>query len=201
MKKTTLLLLLMGLLMQAYAQEKTKRHEIGLSLSDFNSFGVVYRFGTEKSLWRIATLETFIRRRETSTVNSVTKNKDTSYGLRIGKEFRTKVDEKYQFRWGFDVSYFFLKDMQDFDVLNSTDLDRLRRSTTHVIGVNAVLGMNFPISKRLLLGVEILPTFSYDFGNRYEEFVNPTFVNDIDHEDFQFRLSNDGAIIVFTYTL
>ena len=31
MKKTTLLLLLMGLLIQAYAQEKTKRHEIGLS--------------------------------------------------------------------------------------------------------------------------------------------------------------------------
>lgn len=201
MKKTTLLLLFLGLLLQASAQEKTKRHEIGLSMSDFNSFGVVYRFGNEKSLWRIATLNTFIRRRETTSDISITEDKDTSFGLRIGKEFRQKIDEKNQFRWGFDVSYSYLKDQRDFRSLTLSNLDRTRRFTENVVGLHAVLGMNFSIGDRLLLGVELLPAFRYEFGNDYEEFVNPTYVNDFDRDDLQFSLSNDGAIIVFTYTL
>lgn len=201
MRKTAFIILFSCLFIQATAQEKSKKHELGLSLSSFNSFGVVYRFGTEKNLWRISTVNTFIRRSETKSINSISNRKDTSFGIGIGKEFRTNIDQKNQFRWGIEASYRYRKDHSDFRSLNTGILDRTQTNTTNVIGIQAILGVNFPMGERLLLGVEILPAFTYEYGTEFEERVNPTFVNEFDNSEYRFSLSNNGSVIVFTFSL
>src|SRR5665648_1271161 len=57
MKKLTVLLVLIFILLNdLYSQEKTTSKEVGLYFSSLNSFGVRYKFGNEKRMFRLTAL-------------------------------------------------------------------------------------------------------------------------------------------------
>jgi len=52
MKKMISILVVMALVSSLFAQEKTKQREVGLAFTNFDNFGITYKIGNEKALWR-----------------------------------------------------------------------------------------------------------------------------------------------------
>ncbi|MCU0417513.1 MAG: hypothetical protein MUE33_10060 [Cytophagaceae bacterium] len=104
MKKVLIILslLLPSLLM---AQEKIKQKEIGLVFSSLDRFGLTYRVGNQKTLWRFSTLALL--------GDQLNKEKDSlyqnveNYGvlLGFGKEYRKALVEKVELRYGMGLFF------------------------------------------------------------------------------------------------
>ena len=87
------------------AQEAKKQKEVGLVFNDFNNFGLTYKFGIEKSMWRLNTL--FMSgsdSKEESDENEL-KVSSIGFGVGFGKEFRKGITEKLEMRYGADISF------------------------------------------------------------------------------------------------
>ena len=53
MKKMILALLAFAIIVSVSAQEKVKQQELGLGLKNLENFALIYKFGHQKSMWRL----------------------------------------------------------------------------------------------------------------------------------------------------
>ena len=201
MTKSLAILLLVSLSVSAFAQENTKQKEAGLTFNNFDSFGLTYRTGTNKSLWRINTL--FI----SGNNNSQTNNDDSSdwrssgFGIKFGKEFRTLLDEKLEFRYGVDLSFDFVQSKRESFESDANNLERTIKSTSYSPGINAIIGLNYITKSNIIIGAEILPHFTYHNTDRTEKIT--TDLNNVEDNaestGFSYGLSNSAAMISIIY--
>jgi opacity protein-like surface antigen len=144
-----------------WAQDSGKQREVGLLFQGFNNFGLTYRSGTSSALWRYELLSTNFGSNTSQSLSSEEKTTNFGLGFRIGREFRKPIGERIKLRYGLDLS-------ADFDLLN-TDIDdqslfnsdRERKANSWSAGFNVVVGLNYEISDRILLGAEFLPRLAY----------------------------------------
>ena len=95
MKKPFIILLFLSMPCLLLAQEKVKQKENGLTFSNLDNFGLTFRTGTDKSLWRFNTLFLSGNSNERTADSSLYKRTDTGIGKRgvekipesDGKEF------------------------------------------------------------------------------------------------------------------
>ncbi len=188
MKKTFLILTVMSMTILVNAQEKTKQKEIGVSFSDLNNFGFTYKFGTNKSLWRINTLLANGSNR-TDEIGNIERTSNTiGFGLRFGKEFRKSITDKLELRTGGDVSFYFNRNkITTKDPFFFNDITN--ENKTYRTGLNFVFGFNYLLSKEFIIGAEVLPGFSYA---RTEGGGNET-------NGFDYGLSNSSALLSLAY--
>lgn len=197
MKKLLLLLLITSTSIIVNGQEKTKQKEVGLSFSNLDNFGLTYKFGTTKSMWRINTLLASGANRNTGVGASENESTSVDFGLKFGKEFRKPVTTKLELRYGADISidYSYSKGLA---ISPSLPGSYTTKTSTYSPGINFVLGFNYLISENILIGTEILPGFKYTKGTSTTSFgLNSEETNDI--SGFEYGLSNSSALLSISY--
>ena len=146
-----------------------KQKELGLAFSNFDRFGVTFKIGNEKALWRFNSLHGSGDKDKDERDNGtdyITKENSVSIG--IGREFRRSVSDKFVLRYGLDVKYSYSVGKRESKGDTSDYFNSKRNS--HSFGGNIVLGVNYMITKQLIFGAEILPGFNYYKGKGVTEY-------------------------------
>ena len=164
MKNSFIIFFVLLLSLSLQAQDKVKQKEIGLVFSGLNNVGVAYKTGTSKALWRFHTIFDNNRNRFGNSFISTAS---------IGREFRPAISKKFDFRYGLDLS--FQRGVSNTTYTNSSinGVSRLE-SEFYSPGANFVVGVNYKISKKFTVGVEMLPYIQYNIGKRREYHTSPS---------------------------
>ncbi|MGD9995239.1 MAG: hypothetical protein AB7S69_18205 [Salinivirgaceae bacterium] len=202
MKKTILMLACFFAVYSIMAQEAVKQKEIGLVFSNPDNFGIAYKTGTDKSLWRFNTLFISGQNRVSEPTDSSTFKASTiGFGLKLGKEFRKPIADKLEFSYGMDVSFRYSQSKTDRDDNSIGDRDALSKTIVYEPGINLILGLNYLISKNFAIGAELLPYFYYD---KVKLLSTTSSNNEIDEteserEGISYGLSNTSALLSIVY--
>lgn len=159
MKKLLIIFICLVISNILIAQETARQKEIGLVFNNFDSFGLTFKFGSEKALWRFNTL--LFNGQQLESTNdlgdTVEERCDLNFGVNLGKEYRTEINPKIELRMGADLSFKYNK----LNIEYFNDLNRIFEIINYNAGINFVLGFNYVIRDNFLVGAEILPFFSY----------------------------------------
>jgi len=199
MKKLLLIFITLTMSAMVIAQEKSKQKEVGLVFSSLDNFGLTYKTGSEKSLWRFNTL--FISGSSfKETADSLDyEQSNKGFGLKFGKEYRKVIIEKFEFRYGADISFSYNQSKNIVDDKSISDRDRTIEQTIYSPGINLVIGFNYVFKEHLVVGAELLPNFSYSTGKSKE--TGYTYNNDVERNisGFSYGLSNTSALLSLSY--
>lgn len=193
MKKTLLLIVIMLFTVSVIiAQETTspKKHEIGITFSSFNNFGMVYKTGKKNTLFRARLLALNLQ------LSNIDNIKNYGAGICLGFEKRFSIVKNLSFVAGLDagIQYTFSKWNKKGDI-HAYEEDS-RRWTIRPT-VNAVIGFAYTIKEALVISAELYPAVAYSF-TREKGTSNGT-----DYEwtgkDFEFGFTNSTAGITIAY--
>jgi hypothetical protein len=181
------------------AQETIKRKEVGLVFRNLDNFGLTFRTGTDKALWRFTTLwisgSTFDQVADSSTH----KQNSAGFGIELGKEYRKAIAENLELRLGVDISFTYTQTKSDYDDKTVYDSDRQNEHTRYMSGVNLVFGLNYVVNDNLVIGAELLPNFSYTTGTSVENNIFTNYEVKSDISGFSYGLSNSSAALSLAY--
>lgn len=183
------------------AQKSVKQKEIGLAFSNFDNFGLTYKSGTEKSLFRLHTLFlSGINTKETRE-NLVENQKDNGFGIKLGQESHKKIADNFEFRYGFDVSYTYSLSTTETDPNSDEYYSSSSKTVLYKPGFNFVLGANYVINRNFVVGVELLPEIVYSTGSTTTSYIRNYEKNESKTEisGFSYGFSNNSALITLTY--
>ena len=203
MKKSFIILLCISMPCCLLAQESltqvpAKRNELGLTFRNLDSFGVTFRTGTEKAVWRFNTI--FIGGSSfESTADSVyDKQSNSGISIQAGKEFRKLMANNFELRFGVDVSFSYSKNKSEYSS-NESDYFRFSERITYTPGLSLIFGLNYVLNSNLVIGAELLPTVSYSTGSTTEtdSYTWQTVKSDV--SGFSYGLSNSSVLLSLAY--
>src|SRR5665648_600299 len=177
MKKLTVLLVLIFILLNdLYSQEKTSSKEVGLYFSSLNSFGVRYKFGNEKRMFRLTALSLSAER-----TTSPDQNK-AGAGLNFGVELPFRITDVFSFYYGPELRSSF-----NHQKIYYTSFD-YNSINEYNVGIGMILGFSRSFQSNIIVSVEIVPGFSY----------NKIVSDNVDTTSFGFGLYSNSAAITLS---
>ncbi|MGM0567405.1 MAG: hypothetical protein ACQESX_11645 [Bacteroidota bacterium] len=187
---------------QSKQDNKIKLNELGITFSDLNRFGLVYKTGRDHSLWRFQTLMVS-HNNQKSTFNDYhtdAKHKNADYTVKIGRINISEITENFDFRFGVDLFYTYSKDKEELNIVNDGPAEQLNEQIANTYGMNFVLGFHHLLNEHILIGAEFLPHFSYRSGSvkKYadNEHNNP---ETLDIKGYSYGISNNSVQVNLTY--
>jgi hypothetical protein len=201
MKKSLFILTALSMSFFLMAQGQSKQKEIGLVFNNLNNFGLTFRIGTEKALWRFNTLYLSGNNVTQTADSSETKNIRNGFGLKLGREYRKTIIGNLEFRFGADLSFNYSNSKVENNDKSINNADILRQSITYQPGINLVLGFNYVIHDKFVIGAEVMPYFSYITGTSVEKYYHSNNVNEIKSKisGFSYGLSNSSVLVSLIY--
>ena len=184
-----------------FAQQEKPLHyyQLGLNFSSLNSFGVHFKTGSEKTLFRATLLSLNL-------VNGSTEgrprdsidSKITSYGagLRVGFERHVPVFARLNFIWGIEAGFNYTYQKQDQNLTGIYN-DITRTSWTMAPMVDVVLGLTYTLSDHLVFGAELAPYVQYSFGKINSKTYSAT--TESTAKSFNFGFTNGAANLTLAY--
>ncbi len=209
MKKISLLLLSVSLSYFVIAQESThqqepiKQKEVGLAFSNLDNFGFTYKFGTDKSLWRLNTLFLRGNHMEMPTDSILNVQNELGFGVKFGKEYRKEIVENLEFRYGADLSFNYSASKSEIDDRTLMNMNRLHERKTYSPGINLVLGLNYVVKDKLVIGAEILPNFSYSTTTQIQKTTSSNYNNEVRRNitGFNYGFSSSSLLLSIAYRI
>jgi len=195
MKKLVLSLFAFTIAITIMAQEKPRIKEIGIVFSNLDNFGLSFKIGKEKALWRINTMLIDGGNVEETIDGVVSKTSSIGFMFGVGREYRKIIAKNLELRYGADLSFRYTKNKLDF---NTNENTRLSTRTFYEPRFNLVFGFNYVIKEQLIIGAEILPYFSYTFGSMVEEFSDDD-KRETDISRIDYGLSNTSIMVSVGY--
>ena len=199
MKKSFLILTALSMSFFLTAQGQSKQKEVGLVFNNLDNFGLTFRTGTEKALWRFTTLYLAGLNTTQSADSSEIKVRSTGFGLKFGREYRTTIIGNLEFRYGVDLSFSYNNSRDDINDKTIYNQDILRKGTTYQPGINLVLGFNYVIHDRFVIGAEVMPYFSYQTGTSSEKYYYNVKEIKSKISSFSYGLSNSSVLVSLVY--
>lgn len=146
-----------------HASDSTRQRELGLTTTGLGSFGATYRFGKESSMWRINLLNVSGSDLQVQfdTIQRTASSFDAS--LSFGKEFRKKITDDLEFRFGADLYLGYSTDTYNTE---NSGVIRDVKSKYIIPGAQLVLGVNYQITDRLIFGAELTPYYRLSIASR-----------------------------------
>ena len=197
MKKVLFTTLAVAFSLLVMAQEKTKQKEVGLSFSNLDQFGIIYKVGDEKALWRFNAVSLGGSERKSENLLD-SESEDTSnsfgFGLGVGREFRKVIANSLEFRYGLDLRYNYSKyeNQNDNSVYNSD-------SKTNRLGLDFVVGLTYDISDKLVFGAELSPGVGYSISKQTTKNSDGDISAKSETKNFSYGLSNSSAQLTLAY--
>lgn len=201
MKKAFIILAILASAKFVAAQENPKQKEVGLAFSSLDNFGLTFKVGSDKSLWRFNTLAINGGSYEKTSDSLNSDSKSFGVNLRFGKEFRKVIYENLELRYGADLFFQYTNSRNNEDDLSVDDYDRLSEQTRYEPGINLVFGLNYVLKNNLVFGVELLPGFSYFTGKSVEKNYYNSDGKKIESDisGIHYGLSNSSALLTLAY--
>jgi hypothetical protein len=201
MKKSLLLLVVAFMSFFATAQETVKQKEVGVVFSNLDRFGLTFKIGNEKSLWRFNSLVLSGSDRDYIDVNFDDEHRNAGFGVSVGREYRKKAAENFEFRYGADLSFNYSYSKLTSTDKNNQNAEQLSEQTIYTPGINLVLGINYLINDNIILGAEVLPFFTYNTGNSIYQDTYPIIGEEMktDISGFSYGLSSSSVLLSLTY--
>jgi hypothetical protein len=201
MKKSFLILTALSLSFFLTAQGQSRQREIGIVFNNLNNFGLTFRTGTEKALWRFTTLHLSGGNMTQNGDSSETKTKSAGFGLKIGREYRKTIIGNLEFRYGVDLSFNYSNSKNDVNDKSIANQDILLKVTMYQPGINLVLGFNYVIHEKVVIGAEVMPYFSYNTGTSVEKETYNFNGNERKTKisGFSYGLSNTSVLVSLVY--
>jgi hypothetical protein len=202
MKKLALLILipLLALPLSAFTQEKppVRKHEIGLTVSNLNNFGIIYKTGRSNTLFRASLLALNLAENNTwgRAVDSLDK-KGSNYGasMQAGFEHRINLVQNLQFLWGIEggcgYSYNKIKNQS-------------KNNTSEISGwavtprIAFVLGACYTVKESLVISLEISPYFGYLYSKENQSTSNGNSTVTT-QSNFTYGLNSNSARFTIAY--
>lgn len=200
MKKSLLTLLILSMPLFLMAQDAPRQKEAGLVFSNLDNFGLTYRTGTDKSLWRFNTL-LMSRYQISHSADSLFEDRDNfGFSVQFGREFRKELVKNLELRYGLDLFFGYSHSIYEYDEKTTRNNDRVNERTTYQPGIKLVFGLNYVINDTFVVGAELLPYFTYTTGTLkdkgYYNIDNSEVVSDI--SGVSYGISNSSAMISLT---
>jgi len=199
MKKLVLMLTAILMALFASAQDNPKQQEAGIVFSNLNNFGLTYKVGTEKGLWRFTTLYLSGNNNKSSYDSTNDIKSSTGFGLKVGREWRSKLTHTFEFRYGFDLAFTYscLKnETDDKSVLQSYNAYK-DITNNYTPGVNFVLGFNYVFQRVIVLGFEAMPYINFTTGNSSHE--NNGITTKSKSSEFSYGLNSTSLMLSISY--
>jgi len=172
----------------------TKKREVALTINKLNEYGLSYKFGNEKALWRLNAFWANNRSSIFESDDRFTKSTRGAYSLSFGRDWIKPLSEKLEFRYGAALSagYNFSKSEQDD--LEVIDEETISKNITFRPGVVGVLGFHYALNKFINIGAESTLSAGYSIGKttRTAGRFNETFTN----RGFDFGMENVAALVI-----
>lgn len=201
MKKAMFTLLFLLVSYSFMAQETVKQREIGLVFNNLNGFGLTYKTGTNKSLWRFNTLMVSGNNMNNKSDDTTLKQSSFGFGVKIGREYRKNIVKNLELRFGADLSFLYTQAKSDYDYLAYNNQVRINEMTSYSPGVNLVFGFNYLINEKIIFGAELLPSFNYVTGTAAETLFYNNDAQEVkqDFSGFNYGLSNTSVLLSVAY--
>ena len=188
------------------AQDQVKCKEIGLSTRSLlfrDDFGFIYKTGSESALWRVNTLFAFGNHDEEASDIFEKVSMDNQITLNLGREYRKNFEEDFEFRYGFDLSFSFSHYLFTMDNPSTNEIEKSDKTISYGPGVNAVIGLNYKIKNKIIIGAEILPSFHYYTGKTesIDSNVNNGQVVISDLTGFSYGINNASVLFSISYRI
>jgi hypothetical protein len=184
-----------------FSQDRIK--EIGLTLQSFDDFGLNYKVGRPDALWRFNSMF-FSGWKLESTNDSGSENINKSFGIGvgIGREFRKPLVENLQFRYGVDITFSYSAGETRTDVPNDpySYYNKTVNRNQYRPGLAFILGVNYIIKEKFIIGAEILPGVYYSTEEEATDYHDSNEVDThLDSSGFGFQGSLSSAMLTFAY--
>lgn len=199
MKSIVLLLLYVFSFAVVYAQNEIpnlKKKELALSVQSFNQYdyGVSYKFGNKKILWRFDALtlqnNNFNEERE----EAHTKRTNFNLNFNFGVEFIKPIKDKFEFRYGGGVYVGHALSSTTIDNLMVIDEERENKSSVFYTGVRGTLGFHYKLNDVINIGAESTLRAGYEI--RKTTRTVGRLLEKISIRGFNFNTSNTPALIL-----
>ncbi|MGA2822881.1 MAG: hypothetical protein ABSE72_05080 [Bacteroidales bacterium] len=201
MKKSLLLLTTLILPFFITAQGQSKQEELGVVFGSLNNFGLTFKVGTEKGLWRFTTLYLSGNDQKAVADSLTSENISTGFGLKFGREYRTTIIGNLEFRYGADLSFTYNHSKNETDDKFVEEYSSLQESTTYSPGINLVLGFNYVFLNKFVVGFEAMPYFNYITGTSKQKNFYSNYVKTVKSKisGFTYGLSNTSVLVSLVY--
>lgn len=197
MRKSLVVLCFLSMSSYLMAQETVRKKEIGLVLNSLYDFGLTFRTGTTKSLWRFNTLLLYGGKTVETADSLIRTQSNTGFSVKIGKEYRKELADNLELRLGADISFAYSRYKLDRDDKTIYNADQFDQRTIYNPGVNLVFGFNYRLNDNFVIGAEVLPNFTYTTGTSIE--INNGVQVESEISGFNYGLSNTSALLSFVY--
>ncbi len=201
MKKYLIVFIGLSLPIFMKAQESEKQKEIGIVFSNLDNFGLTFKTGTNKSLWRFTTLYMSGGKSDRDSNVSDDKYNGFGFGIGIGKEFRKDIVKKLELRFGADLSFSYAYQKSEHEDKTDNYYNNYSKQKTFHPGINLVFGLNYELNDHLIIGAELLPYFRYEIGKSVSKnyYTNNGDEVKTDISGFNYGLSNSSVLLSLVY--
>lgn len=141
----------------SFAQKNPTIHEVGLSISSGLDFGLIYKTGKEKSVFRLQTLFlNGMHQSQPNGNNTNVNNNNYGFGISLGSEFRQNIAQNLFLIYGFGAGVKY----SGQNVVNNGLIEQYN----HIFSpnINLVIGVNYVLKERWVFSIEALPYIQYD---------------------------------------
>jgi len=190
MQKTFFSIVALFLAVVMNGQENQRQKEFGLIFSNFDSFGISFKVGSNTSLWRFNTIVMQGQKRiqKQDSFNAI--NQSNNFNFLIGKELRRDISDNIEIRYGADIKLGYWKARHENIKQPGDILMNSAYQINYTIGLNLVFGFNYLFNDAFAVGVEILPYIDYSI-----QVSDNSNINSI----YSWGLNNNSAMISFSY--
>jgi len=160
MKKiTALLTLAICLVNSAISQDNNKSKEVGLYFANLNAFGLRYKVGNEKVMFRITGISLSAGSSATDNGNGTTQNStNAGIGFNIGLERHVKIKDQFGLYFGGELSSSYTNSTS-----SSTGSSKSKTNTLGA-GLGFILGFDYTFKSNIIISAEIVPGPSYNYN-------------------------------------
>ena len=190
-------------ILSVIAQEKVKQKELGLVFSNLDNFGIMYKFGHQKSMWRLKSVYGNSLSQEQKSDSDKASTNHFSGGLSFGKQFTVVLDKQFDFIYGADLSFGYSRSVNEREYSHE-ETEGYNKNETYEYrpGLNLLLGFNYVINERIVLGAELLPGAYYSYGKSSASSKKDDGSEEIvesDNTKFIVGISSSSALLSVAY--
>jgi hypothetical protein len=178
-------------------QAQTKVREPGITFSNLNHFGLNYKTGSPSKVWRFTSMYAGANAETAESDQSTQKTGGAHVSIFAGREYRKNWLENLEFRYGFDLAFRYSNYKNETSYQLFPDSKNSYRRETYQPGFNGVLGLNYIIKEKLILGGELMPGFTYINGKETTESGGNRYTKDV--SGFNFSISSSSILFTLAY--
>jgi len=203
--KSILVLMAISLITTTLSAQTTippgRIHEPGISFTSLNGFGITYKTGSEKTLFRIKTALLNMNFGGSKNTNNSstheTKNTQLGVGFALGFERRIPIAGNFFFSSGLDLSGTYTWGRSKPD-----GTGWITENSGFITGLGVVIGFGVAIKSKVVISAEIVPGIFYTWVKYTESQTGSTdteTINQSQNLGFSFNSNSAGITVAYRF--